>query len=274
MNAALILVVDDDRDTRELYKLVFEVGGYRVAEAASVAEALHTAKHLSPNVVLTDWMLDDGDGFTLCTALRRAGRTRRVPIIGATGVTLDADEMARAQQLGCGTVLTKPVDLDALVRLVDSTIQSTHARLLRAAAIRVWRYVARVRATAASNALSGASLLAAARVHTKSRVALVIADDYGRYVAANEGAAELTGYDPDVLTTMSVADLTPEPQSTLREDLWNSFLAAGTQEGLFLLRRRDGQSVPARYFAVANIAPGLHLSALSAAPPATHPLFD
>jgi two-component system cell cycle sensor histidine kinase/response regulator CckA len=265
-----VLVVDDDRDTRELYKLVFEVAGYTVTEADGVGSAVDAARRVHPDVVLTDWMLGDGDGLALCRTLRRHGPTHRIPVVAATGVTLDLDARERARQLGCEAFLTKPIDLGALVLAVASTLRAAHARTLRAAAIRLRRYAIRVRCNAtrssAARAMTASDLLGASRLRVGSSVALIIADDAGQYLAANDRAAELTGYDPDVLATMSVADLTPAPDLSTKDHLWSSFIDAGTQEGVYLVKRRDGLAVPLQYVAVANIAPGLHLSALRAAP--------
>jgi PAS domain S-box-containing protein len=97
-------------------------------------------------------------------------------------------------------------------------------------------------------------------------VTLIIADDSARYVAASGATRELTGYDANELTALSVWDLTPLPDAVDGHGLWREFIAAGTQEGHYLLRRRDGGAVEARYVALANIAPGWHVSALAAAP--------
>lgn len=280
MNAPLILVVDDDRDTRELFKFVFEGSGYRVAEADSVESAVGAAHRLRPDAVLTDWMLGDGDGIALCLALRRQGRTRLIPVAAATGMSLNADVRARARQLGCATFLTKPVDLDTLVRAMASTLQATEARTLKAAAVRLRRFAAGVHQNAANSSaartLTASDLLSASRGRVGSSVALIIADETGRCVAANDRASELTGYDSNVLTTMSFADLTSELEVPAGQDLWNSCIESGTQEGVYLVKRRDGVAIPMRYVAVANIAPGLHLSALSpvGAAPVANPVFS
>jgi PAS domain S-box-containing protein len=266
---AHVLVVDDDRDTRELYKLVFEVDGYSVTEAGSVASAVDAARRVRPDVVLTDWRLGDGDGLALCQMLRRHGPTHRIPVVAATGVSVDNDLRERAGPLGCQTFLTKPIHLGELVRAVAGTLQVTQARTLRAAAIRLRRYSTRVRRTStrlsAASALTATELLSASRLRVGSSVALIIADDTGHYVAANDRAAELTGYDPNVLATMSIADLTPAPDLTTGQRLWSTFIDSGTQEGVYFVKRRDGLAIPLQYVAVANIAPGLHLSALGPA---------
>jgi PAS domain S-box-containing protein len=271
MAAQLILVVDDDRDTRELYHLVFELAGYRVAGAGSVADALHVADQLRPDVILTDWLLGDGDGFALCRSLHRRGRTRHIPIVAVTGVTLTPADIQRARDVGCGVVLTKPVDVDHLVAVAGTALHAATARRLRAAVVRVRRRAGRlaqetqVTSRAAGDLRSAARLLVERRASAREPVALIIADDSGKYVAANSDAAELTGYDPQELATLSVWDLTPGQASDLQQ-LWRQFIEAGTQEGAVDLRRRDGRVIQTRYVAIANVAPGLHVGALSAAP--------
>jgi PAS domain S-box-containing protein len=265
MDSPVILVVDDDRDTRELYGLVFQVSGYRHVEADGLESAVEVARRVRPDVILTDWMLGDGDGIALCEALHRHGRTRRTPIIAVTGMSLSPEIRARARQLGCEMFLIKPVDVDALVRAVSNTLQIAQARSLRAAAVRLRRYARAVCEsvrTAPANTVA-LQLLAASRVRVSKSVALMVADDAGRYLAVNDRVAELTGYGSNELTTMSVADLTPEDIESTRPGLWSRFIEAGTQEGVYFLKRRDGLAVPMRYVAVANIAPGLHLSALA-----------
>ena len=140
MDSPVILVVDDDRDTRELYGLVFEVSGYGHVEADGVENAVEVARRVRPDVILTDWMLGDGDGIALCESLHRHGRTRRTPIIAVTGMSLSPKSGPAPRQLGCEMFLIKPVDVDALVRAVSNTLQIAQARSLRAAAVRLRRY--------------------------------------------------------------------------------------------------------------------------------------
>ncbi|MEP6592552.1 MAG: response regulator [Acidobacteriota bacterium] len=269
MKPYLVLVVDDDLDTRELYTLVFEVAGFRVAAADSVGQALDAARCLHPDVILTDWRLGDGDGLTLCRELRRHGPTRLLPVVAATGMTLSLEVRAQARQAGCEAFLIKPLDVEELVRTTSAAIQVRQARMLRAAAALVRREAARASRTtsnaSASSRASASGLIAASRAAVRGSVALIIADDAGHYVAANERAAELTGYATSVLETMSVSDLTPDPQAAAAHDLWHQFMESGAQEGVYLVKRSDGEAVPLRYVAFANIAPGLHLSALSPA---------
>jgi PAS domain S-box-containing protein len=93
-------------------------------------------------------------------------------------------------------------------------------------------------------------------------VAILIADNRGRYVDANRAAIELTGYSRRELLTRSVWDLTPDVRQPLGRRLWREFLERGRMAGWYQVVRSGGQIVRARYVAVANVLPGIHVSAL------------
>jgi PAS domain S-box-containing protein len=94
-------------------------------------------------------------------------------------------------------------------------------------------------------------------------VAILIASDRARYVDVNAAATALTGDTRTELLRMSVWDLTPHPNRATGLQLWEAFLRAGEQQGMYRLRRKDGTSVATTYFAIANVLPKVHLSALA-----------
>ena len=95
-------------------------------------------------------------------------------------------------------------------------------------------------------------------------VAALAADNTGRYIAANVSAMELTGYSRDELMRMSVRELTPPMRHGSASDMWSKFIQAGTQTGEYVLLRKDGTPLGVKYEAYASIAPGVHLSLLTA----------
>jgi PAS domain S-box-containing protein len=94
-------------------------------------------------------------------------------------------------------------------------------------------------------------------------VAMLVADNRGRYVDVNGAAVFLTGYSRAELLRRSVWDLTPTGQQTRGRTLWRAFLARGRMSGQYRLLRKNGRVVAARYVALANVLPGLHVSALA-----------
>lgn len=95
------------------------------------------------------------------------------------------------------------------------------------------------------------------------RVALLIANNSGRYVDANDEAARLTGFSRSELLRMSVWDLTPTPSVATARRMWREFLEAGRMGGTYALCRKDNTRVSAHFQAWANVLPGVHVSALA-----------
>lgn len=266
----LVLVVDDDLDTRELYRVILESVGYRVADAARVAEAAAALAETVPDIVVTDWLLPDGNGPAMCEALHARGATRDIPVIVISGLVLKPEQDAMVRARGCVSVLVKPVDPDAILRAVQCALIIGTDRRVRAAAARTKRYAERLnrtaqklRADAESSRAEAAALLGRAAERSGRSVSLILADDSAHYIAASGATRELTGYEPGELTHMSLWDLTAPSDVPHSQGMWQQFIASGIQEGSVTLRRRDGQTIAAQYCAIANIAPGLHISAIA-----------
>ena len=270
----LVLVIDDDTDTREMYRMVLESVGYRVEEAASLTSSVAALARAVPDVVLTDWLLPDGNGLDVCRSLSSRVATRNVPVVAITGLALDGDALNAADCPGMVKMLQKPADPDAILAGIRDAVVIGLERRLHAAVARTKRYAEKVRRRArrpetgdvVGLRTEAETVLRRAVARSGESVTLMIADDQARYIAASGATRQLTGYDSNELTALSVWDLTPLPNTPEGQGLWQQFIAAGTQKGNFLLRHRDGRAVEARYVALANIAPGWHLSAIAEAP--------
>ena len=94
-------------------------------------------------------------------------------------------------------------------------------------------------------------------------VALLIANNSGRYVDANDLATRLTGYSRAELLRISVWDLTPSASAAAGRALWKEFLQFERMSGKYALLRKDGTQVRADFRAWANLLPGVHVSALA-----------
>ena len=109
-----VLIVDDDRDTREMYSESLKADGFDILSAASGEEALRLASDSAPIVVVTDLRLRGRiDGLELTRRLRANKRTSGARIILLTGASLGA-ERQRAEAAGCDRFLEKPCLPDAL----------------------------------------------------------------------------------------------------------------------------------------------------------------
>jgi CheY-like chemotaxis protein len=116
------MVVDDDRDTRELYRACFDLNGWTTAEAATGEEALALAARLLPDIVLTDLMLPDIDGLTIAARLKGDARTSSVAVILLTGYGC-TDLERRATDAGIERALWKPCLPQTMLREIRRALR-------------------------------------------------------------------------------------------------------------------------------------------------------
>lgn len=96
----------------------------------------------------------------------------------------------------------------------------------------------------------------------QSPVAILVADDEGKYVEANAAADALFGCGRGGLVGKKVSDFVAPIRSETTEKLWERFQAEGQQTGTIVISRPDGTDRLVRYSARTNFLPGLHLSFL------------
>ncbi len=114
-----VLVVDDDRQCREMYAAFVRLAGYDVDEAHNGNQALSKATEDPPALVVTDLALPGLDGYHLAARLREHPDTGHVPIIAITGHEGFVDDTARALGAGCDAILTKPCDPARLLEEIE-----------------------------------------------------------------------------------------------------------------------------------------------------------
>ena len=114
-----VLLVEDDRDTREMYCQYLSYSGMDVTEARNGRRALERAENQLPDVVVTDIAMPEMDGLELSRRLRSHAATRDVPIIAVSGQASD-----RARQAGADVVLDKPCEPDRLLHVIEGVLKS------------------------------------------------------------------------------------------------------------------------------------------------------
>jgi two-component system cell cycle response regulator DivK len=124
---ALVLVVEDYQDAREMYAAYLQFSGYRVAEATNGIEAIEKAIQLLPDIILMDLALPKVDGWEATKRLKSDPRTKDIPIVALTGHAL-AGFAEGAREAGCDAFVTKPCLPDALVAEIRRMLTKTRLR--------------------------------------------------------------------------------------------------------------------------------------------------
>lgn len=114
-----ILIADDSKTERTHLRQVLLSGGYEVITADSGKAVLELLEVESPDLILLDVIMDDGDGYQTCRKLKRNPATKDIPVVMVSSKSNDVDRKW-AMKLGAADYITKPYDDDELLqRLTD-----------------------------------------------------------------------------------------------------------------------------------------------------------
>lgn len=110
-----ILIVDDEPDTTEIYKLLFELNGYKAVTAGNGVEALDALNHAEPEIILSDCMMPKMDGLEFVRRLRQIPAFATTPVILMSG----APELHDFSNKLHTTFLKKPVLFERVLQEIN-----------------------------------------------------------------------------------------------------------------------------------------------------------
>ncbi len=119
MSRNKVLVVDDEKNQREIYTLILEDDGYQVTTAQSGEQALRLAHEDRFDLVLTDYKMTGMDGLTLLGELLKLDPSIIVVMMTAHGSVESVKEALRG---GAFDYLEKPIDRDQLLKVVQNAL--------------------------------------------------------------------------------------------------------------------------------------------------------
>ena len=113
--ADCVLVIDDDQTARDLIADHLRQAGFTVITAGGGREGLKRASEYRPIAITLDVIMPDMDGWSVLTALRTDSALPNIPVV----IVSIVDERRQGMALGAAGYLTKPIDRDKLVDLVQ-----------------------------------------------------------------------------------------------------------------------------------------------------------
>jgi CheY-like chemotaxis protein len=114
-----IVVVEDHRDAREGLRVLLELWGHSVEEAGTGEQGLELILASRPDVVLLDLGLPGRDGYAVARAVRSAPGGEALYLVALTGYG-QLEDRRRVEAAGFDAHLVKPVDADALARVLTA----------------------------------------------------------------------------------------------------------------------------------------------------------
>lgn len=117
----MILVLEDNKALRMIIRKALEKAGYEVKTAENGKEGLKILKKDIPDLIISDVIMPEMDGFEFLKEIRK-----KYPLIPFTFLTVksELDDYSKGYDLGATDYLTKPFDVDVLLKKVEKRIAS------------------------------------------------------------------------------------------------------------------------------------------------------
>jgi len=117
-----IIIVDDDRDLREMLRMRLQLAGFEVRVAANGLRLISSLRLDRPDLILLDVMMSWIDGFELCQALKQNPDLAQIPVFFISALASKKD-IERGLACGADRYLTKPLDLDQLIMDIRALLE-------------------------------------------------------------------------------------------------------------------------------------------------------
>ena len=122
-----ILIVEDNKDSREILGLFITKLGHQVIKAINSNEAITYAEAECPDLILMDLDLPDADGIKTTAILKQNRKTSRIPVVAVTA-WMSALSEERALRVGIASYLIKPVSPQTLKETIEEYTKGTITR--------------------------------------------------------------------------------------------------------------------------------------------------
>ncbi|MEK7560484.1 MAG: response regulator [Patescibacteria group bacterium] len=125
-----MLVVDDKEEGVLLLRTIFEHQNYDVMTASNGEEAWKKIQKELPDIIISDILMPEMDGFTLCHKVKQDEELRFIPFIILTATYLEKKDEWLALKTGADLFLRKPITPQALIQEVTGILQDALAKKL------------------------------------------------------------------------------------------------------------------------------------------------
>ncbi|MEM8862263.1 MAG: response regulator [Chloroflexota bacterium] len=116
-----VMVIDDEVDLVQLYKMVLKMAGYNVAGATSGRRALSEISDYLPDLILLDVMMPEISGIDVCQKIRKM-ELEKQPIIFMYSANDSLDNRDRCLEAGANKLISKVVPMDEVTDQIKAAL--------------------------------------------------------------------------------------------------------------------------------------------------------
>jgi len=119
-----ILLVDDNEEDLYLLKTMLKVSGYEVASAANGFEALEKLRADDFDMIISDILMPQMDGFQLCREIKGNEKFKKIAFVFYTATYTDPKDEKFALSLGAERFIVKPTEPNEFMEIIREVIKS------------------------------------------------------------------------------------------------------------------------------------------------------
>lgn len=119
---ALIYIVEDDQNIREIECFALKNSGYQIRDFSNAKSFFFALREKKPDLIILDIMLPDEDGMEILRKLRKNSDTRRMPIMLVSAKTTELDKV-KGLDMGADDYMTKPFGIMELISRVKALLR-------------------------------------------------------------------------------------------------------------------------------------------------------
>jgi len=123
-----ILIVDDNKDSRIIFREFLESSGYTVWEASDGKAALEIAMKTPPDLIISDILMPVMDGYQLCLNVRKTEKLKYIPFVFCTGTYLDEEDEILANRTGADGFVRKPIEMAEFMQNIQNVVMDAKDR--------------------------------------------------------------------------------------------------------------------------------------------------
>lgn len=121
MSRKTVVIVEDDRDIREVISYILMGNAYAVELYGTATDFRNKLKEQLPDVIVLDIMLPDGDGIAMCKEIKTTPATGHIPVI-----LMSANKQEQTKTACADGFISKPFDIDLFKNKIETFLKMQH----------------------------------------------------------------------------------------------------------------------------------------------------
>lgn len=117
------LVVEDEKNSRMMLSKILAANGYEPIEASNGIEALEKINESRPDIIISDIMMPEMDGFQFCRELKKNEILKKIPLIFYTSIYKDEADEKLAMDVGASAYIRKPEDPKIIIGIINKVLK-------------------------------------------------------------------------------------------------------------------------------------------------------